>query len=415
MPGDSSGLFRPFDLDSTAGASAGAIGDSDSGNEEDGAWRPVSKPVPAKGHGVRRGKTSRGSGADVQDSPSAIMPWDRPQLPLYGNENALGTLASMLERGRLARAFLLFGDGGLGKKRFAGRFAEMIVAHGMPEHLKHKRVDSRFHPDIIWVEGSGKTNTYAVDTVRWVSSNAYVAPNDSDFKVYIFPGCDLIQPGAQNALLKVVEEPPSGSFFIFTATHRNIFLPTLQSRCICMPILPVDRETCIKAVEEQISGVLEARAEESSGSEEAVPMPNHGEIERAAGLFHGNIGMSLEYLARGVPFKTERVAKGALAALGARDEYSLLRHLSTLEGDRALCVEALRMMDQGVRDAMAYVLGLSGHMGCCRSESDQLGSTFSIKRLEHMHSSLQWAAEALGGNGNMGLGLAALCGKLLKD
>lgn len=87
------------------------------------------------------------------------------------------------------------------------------------------------HPDIIEVtrgEGSGIT----VDIIRGVRDDALLVPNDGARKVYIIRDADTMNPSAQNALLKLLEEPPSGVVIILEALNPRALLPTIRSRCV---------------------------------------------------------------------------------------------------------------------------------------------------------------------------------------
>lgn len=134
-------------------------------------------------------------------------------------------IADMKKRGKLPQTILFYGEEGWGKTTAAKFTAKIILSTENPN-----LIDKDIHPDVIWAEHSGKLGGFSVDTVRFICQNAYIKPNNSDSKVYIFDDCDAITIQAQNALLKIVEEPPRGVYFIFTATSRNIFLPTMLSR-----------------------------------------------------------------------------------------------------------------------------------------------------------------------------------------
>lgn len=90
------------------------------------------------------------------------------------------------------------------------------------------------HPDIIVVrKGEGKAkNEISVDQVREVIASSIVLPNQSDHKVYIFADGGSMNASAQNAALKLIEEPPAGVIIILCAPQADLFLPTVRSRCV---------------------------------------------------------------------------------------------------------------------------------------------------------------------------------------
>ena len=97
------------------------------------------------------------------------------------------------------------------------------------------------HPDCITVDDPEK-KTVPVELIRQARADMYVLPNESDHKIYVFPRAqDMGLPG-QNALLKVLEEPPAYGVFLLLADNPDKLLPTLRSRCteLKMQALPPD-------------------------------------------------------------------------------------------------------------------------------------------------------------------------------
>lgn len=90
-----------------------------------------------------------------------------------------------------------------------------------------KKVMAASHPDCISVSGADKTS---VDDVRAIEDEAYLAPNEADCKVFLLSDADEYNPQSQNALLKIIEEPPKGVKFVLTASSAHSLLPTVRSR-----------------------------------------------------------------------------------------------------------------------------------------------------------------------------------------
>ena len=105
-----------------------------------------------------------------------------------------------------------------------------------------RKVMANAHPDFITVDDPEK-KTVPVDLIRQARGDMYVQPNESDHKIYLFPRAqDMGLPG-QNALLKVLEEPPAYGVFILLADNPNKLLPTVRSRCTELKMLPLDDRT----------------------------------------------------------------------------------------------------------------------------------------------------------------------------
>ena len=100
-----------------------------------------------------------------------------------------------------------------------------------------RKSEKGIHPDIITVarltddKGKPKREIYA-DQVRDMTVDAFVLPNEAAHKVYIVRDADTMNTVAQNALLKVLEEPPRFVSFILLASSPAPLLETVRSRCV---------------------------------------------------------------------------------------------------------------------------------------------------------------------------------------
>ena len=99
-----------------------------------------------------------------------------------------------------------------------------------------RKVLEGIHPDVITVsratDSSGNPKKeITVDQVRAMVSDSYVMPNEAARKVYIVEDADLMNTQAQNAALKLLEEPPAGAMFILCVENAQQLLPTVRSRC----------------------------------------------------------------------------------------------------------------------------------------------------------------------------------------
>lgn len=90
-----------------------------------------------------------------------------------------------------------------------------------------KKVEAGTHPDCIYYSDGEKTK---VEDIRKIEEEAYLSTNEADSKVFILEDADGYNVQSQNALLKIVEEPPKGVKFVLTASSVNAILPTVRSR-----------------------------------------------------------------------------------------------------------------------------------------------------------------------------------------
>lgn len=100
-----------------------------------------------------------------------------------------------------------------------------------------RKVRARVHPDLVVIEritdDKGKQKKeILVDQVRAMGADAYVIPNEAAAKVYIIKDADTMNEQAQNAALKILEEPPRGVHFILCVSNPERLLVTVRSRCV---------------------------------------------------------------------------------------------------------------------------------------------------------------------------------------
>lgn len=142
---------------------------------------------------------------------------------------------------RLSHAYILSAQSREEGIRTARRLAAAAVctASGPVPCMKCRscrKVAEGIHPDVIsvarLVDDKGRQKKeITVDQVRRMAADSYVLPNEAARKVYIIEDADMMNVQAQNAALKLLEEPPAGVMFILCAENAQLLLPTVRSRC----------------------------------------------------------------------------------------------------------------------------------------------------------------------------------------
>ena len=144
----------------------------------------------------------------------------------------------------MAHAYLIHGEKGTGKKMLAGLFAKTLQCEaGGTDPCGTCRsciqCDSGNQPDIIWITHE-KPTVISVDDIReQVNNDIIIKPYSSRYKIYIIPEAELMNPQAQNALLKTIEEPPEYAIIMLLTNNLDKMLPTILSRCITLNLKPV--------------------------------------------------------------------------------------------------------------------------------------------------------------------------------
>lgn len=163
---------------------------------------------------------------------------------VVGHESIIGHFKSSIEQGKVAHAYLIHGEKGTGKKMLAGLFAKTLQCEaGGTDPCGTCRsciqCDSGNQPDIIWVIHE-KPTVISVDDIReQVNNDIIIKPYSSRYKIYIIPEAELMNPQAQNALLKTIEEPPEYAIIMLLTNNLDKMLPTILSRCITLNLKPV--------------------------------------------------------------------------------------------------------------------------------------------------------------------------------
>jgi DNA polymerase-3 subunit delta' len=115
-----------------------------------------------------------------------------------------------------------------GKKQ-TSEFAESIAIKIMGEN-DSKKIKKRIHPDITYLPMENKRKSIGTDEIRFVRKDAISKPVESNSKIYIIENSQNLTVQAQNAFLKILEEPPENVIFILSCPNAQQFLPALLSR-----------------------------------------------------------------------------------------------------------------------------------------------------------------------------------------
>ena len=160
----------------------------------------------------------------------------------YSNDKAKKTLVNFLTDGRFPHTILLEGEDGCGKLTFAHMTAAALLCEQPLEQRpcgrcrNCKRVLSDTHPDVSVIGDEDKLKGFHIDRVRQLRADAYIRPNEGGYKVYILRNIHNMTEQAQNALLKIIEEPPAQVVFLLTCNNRARVLPTILSRAAVLPL-----------------------------------------------------------------------------------------------------------------------------------------------------------------------------------
>ena len=154
---------------------------------------------------------------------------------VIGQEHTTIPLSNALESGRIHHAYLFSGPRGCGKTSSARIMARSLNCEKGPtpnpcdECQSCKDLVANGPGSIDVIELDAATHGL-VDDARDLRDKAFFSPVASRYKIYIIDEAHQLGPGAANALLKVVEEPPPHVLFIFATTEPDKLIATIRSR-----------------------------------------------------------------------------------------------------------------------------------------------------------------------------------------
>lgn len=151
-----------------------------------------------------------------------------------GQEHITRTLQNAITSGRVAQAYLFVGPRGIGKTSTARILAKALNCVNGPTATPCGKCDACLEIaegrslDVLEIDGASHNG---VESIRELRDNAAYSPARGPYKIYLIDEVHMLTPGAFNALLKTLEEPPEHVKFIFATTEGQKVPATITSRC----------------------------------------------------------------------------------------------------------------------------------------------------------------------------------------
>jgi DNA polymerase-3 subunit delta' len=314
-----------------------------------------------------------------------------------GNNKIKEQLTFLQQSNRLPHAIVIEGEAGLGKVTLAREIvlnlfckAEDKPCRACPQCSK---VLKGYHPDVYEFIAENRANSFHVDDVRNIIDDVYMRPNEADYKAYILGNCQGMNANAQNALLKVLEEPPQYAIFLLTVTNKSALLPTVLSRSVVISVEGVDAKLGADYI---------CKMDENIDETDAF---------NAITATNGNIGRAIESLGDGKLAKITTIASQICNALVSEREYDLLIACSPFEKNKDTLVSTMVMLKSIFRDALLFNSGanlISGQVETAKLLSSRL-SNKKILALIQTCDNIRILAEK---NGNNAILITKVCYEL---
>lgn len=167
-----------------------------------------------------------------------------------GQEKLTDFFENAVKNDTLGHAYIIEGDEGMGKKTLASYFAAVSVCekgNGCGVCSQCRQTLAGTNPDIINVSAEGRASV-GVDKIRLLTEKLFLRTFHGGRRVVIMEDADLLTVQAQNALLKIIEEPPLGTVFLLLCRRSSMMLRTIISRTQILKLAPLSLETLKKAV-----------------------------------------------------------------------------------------------------------------------------------------------------------------------
>jgi DNA polymerase III subunit gamma/tau len=257
----------------------------------------------------------------------------RPSIfaDVIGQEHVTTPLSNALESGKIHHAYLFSGPRGCGKTSSARIMARSLNCEKGPtpnpcgacQSCKDLVANGPGSLDVIELDAA----THGlVDDARELRDKAFFAPVSSRYKIYIIDEAHQLGPGAANALLKVVEEPPAHVLFIFATTEPDKLISTIRSRTHHYPFRLVPpailnshlEKICVSEGIKVAKGVISLVVRASGGSVRDS-LSILGQLLAGA----GSDGVTYEIAVALLGYTDSALIDEALDAIAAQDSASL--------------------------------------------------------------------------------------------
>src|SRR3954467_13599087 len=188
---------------------------------------------------------------------------------LFGHAEAEQTLLDAYRGGRIPHAWLIGGETGVGKATLAYRMARFVLAHPDPtapavqnatslavaaDHPVARRIAGQAHSDLLILERVINEKTGKLFTVTRVEDVRRTVPffgstaGEGGWRVAIVDPLEDLNREGENALLKVLEEPPPRALLFLVSHAPGRVLPTIRSRCRTLILRPLAAEDIVRAM-----------------------------------------------------------------------------------------------------------------------------------------------------------------------
>ena len=179
------------------------------------------------------------------------------------NSKAFLTIEKIINSGKIPHAFLIEGDVDNIGLDLATTLAKGCVCEAQIKPCDKCRqcltVNSGSNPDVSIITAEDGKKNISIAQIRTMRSEAFIKPHSAMRRVFIIKQAELMNDSAQNALLKVLEEPPKNVVFILVVSSRTLLLSTVISRCTLLSEKKVEAGSADETAQEFLNLALKGK------------------------------------------------------------------------------------------------------------------------------------------------------------
>lgn len=302
-------------------------------------------------------------------------------------------LTDEVNRGVISHAYIIEGASGVGKRTVARLLAKAILCTGEKKPCgvcsSCRKCDELSHPDMHLYGADGAA--FKVDLVREIKRAVTLSPNEGTRAVYILEGAEGMTVAAQNALLKVFEEPPVGTTFLIVTEKKEALLPTVRSRGRIIRLFGADNET-VRAVLKQ-----------------KFPTAKEAELDEAVRIAAGRAGVGVSVLKKEGKAERDSAQKLCAAIYGDSGRYGLYNAFLGQMKKRDALIPVIDALAEAARDVLVCKLGCGESVVLPAETAAQYAEAATAKTLYDIFEAALECARSLRRNTDPGIAISQLC------
>lgn len=317
-------------------------------------------------------------------------------MELLGNDIIIKSIKNIIINKVLTHSYLFYGEKGIGKFSFALFFAKSIlcpnfILKGCPCFTCKVclKISKNIHPDIHILKKKDSLRSIHIDDIRSIKTNAFISPNESNYNIFIINNADNMTISAYNALLKILEEPPSNSIFILTAKNKSNIPNTILSRINKFKLSPISKEDIILILKKQF------------------PNLENSKIEIAAHISSGIVGRAIDFLKNVDLSNTYELANSFIENIYSKPEFYNLSFIFNIADDRDKIIEIFNYIKIIIHSRIINI-----NLNKLKNYENKLIYTLSTSQLNQIYDIIEDAITKLNSNSNINLTICWVISKI---